>query len=157
MAGKLDGVGKPRDWDKAMSAAYLRLIGLSQEEAAKGAGVGERSLQRWEVSDWWPKACEAAADRWIQQLGIECRTTVMIAVKNGDAQTAVKMLERIEKRLAPPRQQHEHTGFEGGPIETQNVHVYLPENHRNRVSSDRRSTNNRAPSRAPGSVSRNGS
>ena len=42
MAGKLDAVGKPRHWDKAMSAAYLRLWGLSQEEAAKGAGVNGR-------------------------------------------------------------------------------------------------------------------
>ena len=29
----------------------------------------------------------------------------MAAVKSGDVATAVKMLERIDKRLAPPRQQ----------------------------------------------------
>ena len=81
MAGKLDAVGKPRDWDKAMSAAYLQLFGLSQEEAAKGAGVGERTLQRWEVSDWWPKACEAARDQgYAHQLprpltGVSCPVT----------------------------------------------------------------------------------
>lgn len=34
MAGKLDAVAKPRTWDKALSAAYLRLLGLSQEKAA---------------------------------------------------------------------------------------------------------------------------
>ncbi len=30
-------------------------MGLSQEKAAKGAGIGERSLIRYEVSDWWLK------------------------------------------------------------------------------------------------------
>ena len=36
----------------------------------------------------------------------------MAAVKAGDVVTAVKMLERIDKRLAPPRQSHgiEHSG-----------------------------------------------
>ena len=36
----------------------------------------------------------------------------MAAVKDGDVQTAVKMLERIDRRLAPPRQSHgiEHSG-----------------------------------------------
>ncbi len=112
MAGKLDVVAKPRTWDKALSAAYLRLLGLSQEKAAKGAGIGERTLIRYEMSGWWPSACAEAVDRWMHQLEIECRTTIMAAVKGGDVQTAVKMLERIDKRLAPPRLTHgiEHSG-----------------------------------------------
>ncbi len=112
MAEKLDVVTKPQNWDKAVSVAYLRLLGLSQKRAAKGAGIGERTLARWELSDWWPEACGEAVDRWMQQLAIECRTTIMAAVKAGDVVTAVKMLERIDKRLAPPRQSHgiEHSG-----------------------------------------------
>ena len=48
----------------------------------------------------------------MKQLAIECRTTIMAAVKAGDVTTAVKMLERIDRRLAPPRQTHgiEHSG-----------------------------------------------
>lgn len=113
-----------------MSAAYLRLWGLSQEKAAKGAGIGERTLARYEISEWWPKACGEAVDRWMQQLEIECRTTIMAAVKDGDIQTAVKMLERIEKRLAPPKQLHELAADGGGPIETKHVHVYIPDARR---------------------------
>ena len=106
MAEKLDAVGKPQNWDKAVSVSYLRLIGLTQKKAAKAAGMGERTLRRFELSEWWPDACGEAVDRWMQQLAIECRTTIMAAVKAGDVVTAVKMLERIDNRLAPPRQSH---------------------------------------------------
>ena len=112
VAEKLDVVKKPQDWDKSVSAAYLRLLGLSQKKAAKGAGLGERTLARYELSEWWPDACREAVDRWMQQLEIEARTTVMVAVKNGDVGTAWKVLERLDRRLAPPRQSHgiEHSG-----------------------------------------------
>ena len=112
MAEKFDAVGKPQNWDKAVSVSYLRLIGLTQKKAAKAAGMGERPLGRFELSEWWPDACGEAVDRWMQQLAIECRTTIMAAVKAGDVVTAVKMLERIDNRLAPPRQSHgiEHSG-----------------------------------------------
>ena len=112
MAENIEVVEKPRDWDKAVSVSYLRLVGLTQKKAAKAAGIGERTLARWELTEWWPEACREAVDRWMQQLAIECRTTIMAAVKAGDVVTAVKMLERIDKRLAPPRQSHgiEHSG-----------------------------------------------
>ena len=118
MAEIIDVVEKPRDWDKAVSVAYLRLIGQTQENAAKGAGIGERTLRRYELSDWWPDACAEAVERWMQQLAIECRTTILAAVKDGDVQTAVKMLERIDRRLAPPRQTHgiEHSGEVTTPV-----------------------------------------
>jgi len=105
-------VTKPHNWDKAVSVAYLRLLGLSQKKAARGAGIGERTLARWELSEWWPEACREAVDRWMQQLEIEARTTVMAAIKEGDVVTAMKVLERIDKRLAPPRQSHDisHSG-----------------------------------------------
>ncbi len=112
MAEKVDAVEKPRDWDKAVSVAYLRLIGLTQAKAAKAAGTGERTLRRYELSEWWPDACAEAVSRWMQQLEIEARSTVMKAVKEGDVATAWKVLERIDRRLAPPRLSHgiEHSG-----------------------------------------------
>ena len=87
MAEKFDAVGKPQNWDKAVSVSYLRLIGLTQKKAAKAAGMGERTLRRFELSEWWPDACGEAVDRWMQQLAIECRTTIMAAVKAGDVVT----------------------------------------------------------------------
>ena len=112
LAEKLDVVTKPHNWDKSVSAAYLRLLGISQKKAAKGAGIGERTLARWELSEWWPEACREAVDRWMQQLEIEARSTVMQAITEGDVTTAWKVLERLDKRLAPPRQSHdvEHSG-----------------------------------------------
>ena len=87
MAENIDVVDKPRDWGKAVSVSYLRLIGQTQELAAKGAGIGVRTLRRYELSKWWPEACREAVDRWMQQLAIECRTTIMAAVKAGDVVT----------------------------------------------------------------------
>ena len=156
MAGILNAVGKPRDWDKAVSAAYLRLIGRSQEEAAKHAGVGERTLQRYEVSEWWPQACREAESRWLKGLVFISQQTLFKAIEAGDANLAFRVTERHIKALAPPSQRHEHSGPDGAPIETQHVHVYVPDNGRNRVSSNSGSNSNRASSRAPGSVSRNG-
>ncbi len=51
----------------------------------------------------------------MKQLEIEARSTVMQAVKEGDVATAWKVLERIDRRLAPPRQSHgiEHSGQVG--------------------------------------------
>ncbi len=54
MAEKLDVVKRPQSWDKAVSVAYLRLLSWSQEGAAKAAGIGVRTLRRYEISDWWP-------------------------------------------------------------------------------------------------------
>ena len=112
MAAKRSDAGKPRNWAKAVEAAYLRLVMPTQKEAAKAAGLGVRTLRRYELSDWWPRACAESVDRWTQQLEIECRTAVMALVKRGDGVTVVKMLERLDKRLAPPRQSHgiEHSG-----------------------------------------------
>ena len=82
------------------------------EESRQSAGIGERTLARWELSDWWPDACHEAVDRWMQQVEIEARSTVMQAIKEGDVVTAMKVLERIDKRLAPPKQSHDinHSG-----------------------------------------------
>ena len=102
VAEKFGAVATPRDWDKAVNVAYLRLIGLTQKKAAKAAMIGERTLRRYELSDWWPQACGEAVGRWMQQLEIEARTTVMTAVREGDVTTAMKVLERLDKRLARP-------------------------------------------------------
>lgn len=110
MAVRRDTVTRPQNWDKAVSAAYLRLTSYSQKDAAKGAGVGERTLIRWEKSDWWPRALEEAANRWLQHLTAVSRRTLFAAIKAGDADKALKILERVDPRLAPPKQQIYHSG-----------------------------------------------
>ena len=121
MAHLVDAVGKAQDWDKAVSAAYLRLTGLTQKQAAKSAGIGFRTLQRWEVSPWWPDACHEASDRWLKGLVEVSQRTLYGAIDGGDANLAFKVTERRIPELAPPRIAHELFGKGGGAIEITSV------------------------------------
>ena len=114
MAHPTETVKRPGDWDKAIAAAYLRLIGWTQKESAEGAGVGERTLKRWEKSDWWPEASEEASGRWLKHLVEDSRISVLSGVKK-DPALALKIIERTDPRLAPPALQV--GGNDGGPIE----------------------------------------
>lgn len=112
-----DTVTKPQDWDKAVAAAYLRLIGNSQEVSAEGAGIGRRTLIRYEKADWWHEACEEAADRWLSHLVEESRRTLLAGIKGGNASLALSILERVDRRLTPAANRHEVTGEGGGALE----------------------------------------
>ena len=47
-----------------MLAALFWLRGASIKEAATAATIGERTLARYLLSDWWPRAIEDARSRW---------------------------------------------------------------------------------------------
>lgn len=94
---------RPRSWDAAVSAAYLRLLGHSQAAAADAAGVGERTLRGWERAQWWPRAIAEAEARWLDGLTAAARCTLLRAVRDGDAERALRILERVMPELAPPR------------------------------------------------------
>ena len=64
MADVTDPVSRPQDWDKVLLAAHLWLTLTTQKEAAKGAGIGERSLQRWITCRWWKQACSEVEGQW---------------------------------------------------------------------------------------------
>lgn len=53
-------------------------------------------------------------------------------------------------------ERHEHTGSQGGPIETNHVHVYLPQNGRDGDRNGNGTNGDQAPRRTSRSVSRNG-
>lgn len=110
VAGYSDPVGKPRDWDKAVSASYLRMIGYSQVDAAAGAGVGERTLIRWEQCSWFEDARKEARDRWLNDLTAQSRATLFTAIEDGDAKRALEILERVDPTLAPPAHRHDFQG-----------------------------------------------
>jgi hypothetical protein len=100
-----DPVGKPHDYDKALSVAYLRLIDKTQEEAAELAGVSPRTVHSWEHSSWWPE-CEAEAGRrWLRGLEAKARSKLQ---SDMDASLALKILERRLPELAPPALKAEH-------------------------------------------------
>lgn len=94
-----DLVDEPKDWDKAVSAAYFRALGATQEAAAAAAGVGERTLWRWERCAWWPEAHREAVERWRLDLSAASRKSLLDAVaKDGDL--ALKALERLDPRMS---------------------------------------------------------
>lgn len=106
------------NWEARVHAAYCRMCGKTQEETAQRVGFTARTIRNWEAADSWSDACDEARDRWMQDLIVEARSAVLQAVKNGDMIRGLQILERVDDELAPPAHQVEHSGPEGGPIET---------------------------------------
>ena len=113
---------RPLDWDKAVSAAYLRLLDKPREKVVGVVGINERTLFNWEHSPWWHKAQEEAMDKWLHGL----RATAMEGAKvfaKTDPTTTRWALDRLVKKLAPPTQKQELTGADGGPIKSVSIEL----------------------------------
>jgi len=108
-AEKNDPVKKPNDWDKAVSVAYLRIIGYSQQDAAASAGAGSRTVRAWEKSSWWHLATSEAKGRWLQGLAGKARKCLERGVGE-DPNLALKVLERMDEDLVPARKRLELSG-----------------------------------------------
>lgn len=109
-------VAKPRDWDKVLAVAYLRTLETSQEASAVAVGVGRRTVQRWEQSDWWPEAVAQSADNWLGTL----KLTALASVQRGcaeDPAVALRVAERIIPELAPPAQRNINSDLDDLPWE----------------------------------------
>ena len=104
-------VGNLQDREKALSVAYLRILGGTQKEAAEAAGCSERSVRGWEAADWWPEIQVEAESRWLPGLIAKARGTLL---NDMDGPLALKVLERLLPELAPAKHHVEH----GGSIET---------------------------------------
>ena len=109
-----DPIGVPRDREKAMSVAYLRTLGSTQEEAAKAAGVDPRTVGRWEACSWWPDVLREAAERWLAGAIGKARKALLDALDEPDGLLALKVLERVVPELAPASQRMELRGALAG-------------------------------------------
>ena len=108
---------RPSHWDKMVAAAYLRIMGATQKEAAVSVGRSERTIRDWETDrDTWAEARAEAADRWLCDVIDAARNSVLTGAKR-DPDMGFRILERVDPRLAPPKQKHEHSGEGGGPVE----------------------------------------
>ena len=107
----IERVKRPQDWAKAVSAAYLWLVIGEQKASAEGAGVGERTMQRWVLSDWWPDACAEAKGRWLHHLESESRRTLMRAIVGGDADKALGVLQQLDPTFRPHAKRIEVVGL----------------------------------------------
>ena len=89
---------KPQDREKAIAAAYLRVCGATQAKAARIAGIGKRTLERYEQCMWWPEIVAEARDPWLDRLQEEAMRVLMRGL---DAELSLKVLERLYPKLAP--------------------------------------------------------
>ena len=83
---------------EALMVARLRLLGATQVEAAKAAGVCERSVAGWEAAEWWPEFQEQARTSVHDQVEAFALRTVLEAARDGDAGTARWVLERLRPK-----------------------------------------------------------
>jgi hypothetical protein len=124
------GTQRHKHWDKVVSAAYLRIIGHTQAEAAEAVGRNARTIREWEADTaLWNAARDEARDRWLREVTDAARRSVLKAAGR-NADLGLKVLERVDPAFAP-KQKLEHTGKDGGPVETASrVVFYIPSNGR---------------------------
>ena len=106
---------------EALMVARLRLLGATQVEAAKAAGVCERSVAGWEAAEWWPEFQEQARTSVHDQVEAFALRTVLEAARDGDAGTARWVLERLRPKTWGAAQRVEHTGKDGEELKAQTV------------------------------------
>lgn len=99
MRQKADETKRPNDRDKAVSVAYLRILGASQEVAGDAVGVSRDTIGRWEACSWWADILADASARWLAGLEAKARKVLLEGM---DPTLALKILERRFKELAPP-------------------------------------------------------
>lgn len=106
-------------WDKLVSAAYLRMLGATQADAATAVGRNARTIRMWEAdSELWANARAEARTRWLTDLTDKARRRLLDSMEkpeNGDL--ALKVLERMDDALLPAKQRAEVAGEGGGPLE----------------------------------------
>lgn len=109
-------------WEKVVSAAYLRMIGATQKEAAAAVGRSERSIRDWESNEeLWTRARVVARSRWLNDAEDAARGAVLKSLRAGNADMGLRLLERLDEDLAPPKVRNEHSGPGGGPIPVRQV------------------------------------
>ena len=105
MPEPVGGTKAPADREKALSVAFLRLLGYSQVEAGNGAGVSSDCVGRWEHCSWWPEILAEASQRWLRGLEAKARKAIERGLDKAEdgvaGNLALKVLERRIPELAP--------------------------------------------------------
>lgn len=90
---------KPKHWEKRISAAYLRMLGMTQKDAAKAVGRSERTIRLWEEHGSWKAARDEAADRWLLDITDASRRAVLQQLHASDGNMGLAILQRLDTRL----------------------------------------------------------
>jgi hypothetical protein len=115
-------VKRPRNLEKAISCAYLRSLGASQEHAAQTAGASIRQLREWEHTEWWPQVCAEAHRRWLAGVTEGTKRGILKALN--DPREYGPTSRWAAERLMPEfkaKSAHELSGPDGGPLITKIV------------------------------------
>lgn len=97
-----DGTPCPPYWEKCVLAAYCRLLGGSQPQAAAAVGRSVRAVRYWEADKaLWARAREEARQRWLGEVIAVARRRLLQGMLSAEADLALKLLERIDAELAP--------------------------------------------------------
>src|SRR5262249_28674195 len=102
-----DGTPIPLFYEKAVLAAYYRMLGGTQKQAGAAVGRTERTVRTWEADTaLWARASEAARQRWLGEVVALARRRLLQTMLAAEADLALKLLERIDAELAPATQKH---------------------------------------------------
>jgi hypothetical protein len=97
----------PRQWEKWVLYAYLRMLGATQKEAGSAVGRKKRTVAEWEMAKpLFAQAREEARQRWMKELTDAARQTLLATIRAGHGELSLKVLERVDADLAPATQRH---------------------------------------------------
>lgn len=101
----------PPHWERHVLAAYFRMLGQTQKQAAQAVGRSLRTITDWESDkELWAQAREEAKARWLTEVVDASRVSLLSAIRAGDGELSLRVLERTDDALAPPAYQHKHSG-----------------------------------------------
>jgi len=109
LSQSVDMQRRPLNWEKWLMAAHLRRLGATQGAAARSAGVGRRTLIRWEADPRWGAAKVESIRLWGDALDDAARRRLLVTLQKREdsGELALKVLERTDPRLAPAKQRVE--------------------------------------------------
>jgi hypothetical protein len=117
---------KPVHWDERVSAAYLRMLGATQKQAAESVGRSERTIFAWEHQASWASALAEARARWLKGCDAAAMRALLKGLQESEQATARWWADRRLPELKPPTVRA-HLDVDANVSSKAEVHVHFPE------------------------------
>ena len=103
-APKTSSIGRPKNWDTAVSVAYLLLMGATQAAASEATGASKRSITAWNNSKWWHEAQTEARARWLRNIEAGAMRGILWGLGNDNEKGSMSkyVADRMVHELKPP-------------------------------------------------------
>lgn len=99
-----DKIQKPQNAEKCLLVAYFLGLGWTQREAAKAAGVGDRTVRDWMGCSWWQSVEIAAHQKFMRRLTGRTKESLLNLVNGCEPATVRFAAERLLPELKPAEQ-----------------------------------------------------